>query len=105
MEGVTKNEAGMTSLTIRTTARCEMIDITERVAAAIRETGIKTGICRLFVPHTTAAVTINENADPDVQRDILAALDRIVPLADRYRHAEGNAAAHVKASLDRKSVV
>ncbi|MCX5822194.1 MAG: secondary thiamine-phosphate synthase enzyme YjbQ [Deltaproteobacteria bacterium] len=99
MEGVTKNEAGMTSLTILTTARCEMIDITERVAAAILETGIKTGICRLFVPHTTAAVTINENADPDVQRDILAALDRIVPLTDHYRHAEGNAAAHVKASL------
>jgi secondary thiamine-phosphate synthase enzyme len=76
-----------------------MIDITERVAAAIRETGIQNGVCRLFVPHTTAAVTINENADPDVQRDILAALDRIVPLADGYRHAEGNAAAHIKASL------
>lgn len=89
----------MTLLTIRTTARCEMIDITERVAAAIREMGIQNGVCRLFVPHTTAAVTINENADPDVPRDILAALDRIVPLADRYRHAEGNAAAHIKASL------
>jgi secondary thiamine-phosphate synthase enzyme len=90
----------MTSLTIQTTARFEMIDITERVAAAIRETGIKkNGICHLFVPHTTAAVTINENADPDVQRDILAAMDRIVPLTDHYRHAEGNAAAHVKASL------
>ncbi len=89
----------MTSLTIRTTARCEMIDITERVTAAIREMGIQSGICRLFVPHTTAAVTINENADPDVPRDILDALDRIVPLADRYRHAEGNAAAHIKASL------
>jgi secondary thiamine-phosphate synthase enzyme len=99
MESATKKEAGMTLLTIRTTARCEMIDITERVAEAIREIGIKNGICHLFVPHTTAAVTINENADPDVQRDILAALDRIIPLADRYRHAEGNAAAHVKASL------
>ena len=89
----------MTLLTIGTTARCEMIDITERVVAAIRETGIKNGICHLFVPHTTAAVTINENADPDVRRDILATLDRIVPLTDHYRHAEGNAAAHVKASL------
>ncbi|MCX5820620.1 MAG: secondary thiamine-phosphate synthase enzyme YjbQ [Deltaproteobacteria bacterium] len=89
----------MTSFTIRTTARCEMIDITGLVAAAIREKGIKNGICRVFVPHTTAAVTINENADPDVPQDILAALDRIVPLADRYRHAEGNAAAHIKASL------
>jgi secondary thiamine-phosphate synthase enzyme len=99
MGGTTKKEAEMTLLTIRTTARCEMIDITERVAAAIRETGIKNGVCRLFVPHTTAAVTINENADPDVQRDILAALDRIVPLTDHYRHAEGNAAAHIRASL------
>ena len=89
----------MTSLTIRTTARCEMIDITGLVAAAIREKGINNGICHVFVPHTTAAVTINENADPDVPQDILAALDRIVPLADHYLHAEGNAAAHIKASL------
>jgi secondary thiamine-phosphate synthase enzyme len=89
----------MKSFTIRTTARCEMIDVTGLVAAAIREKGIQNGICHVFVPHTTAAVTINENADPDVPRDILAALDRIVPLANGYRHAEGNAAAHVKASL------
>jgi secondary thiamine-phosphate synthase enzyme len=89
----------MTLLTIRTTARCEMIDITDRVAALVKESGLQDGICCLFVPHTTAAVTINENADPDVPRDILAALDRIVPLADRYRHAEGNAAAHIKTSL------
>lgn len=89
----------MRSLTLRTTAKCEMIDITKRVAAAVKEMGAKEGICHLFVTHTTAAVTINENADPDVPRDILAALDRIVPLNDRYRHAEGNAAAHIKASL------
>jgi secondary thiamine-phosphate synthase enzyme len=89
----------MTLLTIRTTARCEMIDITDRVAALVKESGLQDGICCLFVPHTTAAVTINENADPDVPRDILAALDRIVPLADCYRHAEGNAAAHIKTSL------
>ncbi len=89
----------MTSFTIRTTASVEMIDITDRVAAAVSESGVKNGFCRVFIPHTTAAVTINENADPDVPRDILAALDRIVPLSDRYRHAEGNAAAHIKASL------
>jgi len=89
----------MTKLTIQTTARCEMIDITDRVAALVKKSGLQEGICRLFVPPTTAAVTINENADPDVPRDILAALDRIVPLADRYRHAEGNAAAHIKTSL------
>jgi len=89
----------MTSVTIRTTASVEMIDITDRVAAAVSESGVKNGFCRVFIPHTTAAVTINENADPDVPRDILAALDRIVPLSNRYRHAEGNAAAHIKASL------
>lgn len=89
----------MIQLTIRTTAGTEMIDITDRVAAAVGESGIKNGFCRVFVPHTTAAVTINENADPDVPRDILAALDRIVPLSAGYRHAEGNAAAHIKASL------
>jgi len=89
----------MTSFTIRTTASVEMIDITDHVAAAVSESGVKNGFCRVFIPHTTAAVTINENADPDVPRDILAALDRIVPLSNRYRHAEGNAAAHIKASL------
>ena len=89
----------MTSFTIKTSARFEMIDITGRVAALVRESGIKQGVCHAFVPHTTAAVTVNENADPDVPRDILTALDRIVPLSDRYRHAEGNSAAHIKASL------
>ena len=89
----------MTRFTLRTNARCEMIDITDRVAILLKESGIRDGNCRVFVPHTTAAVTINENADPDVPRDILASLDRIVPLSDHYRHAEGNAAAHVKASL------
>jgi len=89
----------MTHLTIKTAARFEMIDITGRVAALVRESGIKQGVCHAFVPHTTAAVTINENADPDVPRDILAALERIVPLSENYLHAEGNAAAHVKASL------
>jgi secondary thiamine-phosphate synthase enzyme len=76
-----------------------MIDITASVAEEVRKSGIKEGICHLFVPHTTAAITINENADPDVPRDILTALDRLIPLSDRYRHAEGNAAAHIKASL------
>lgn len=89
----------MTKFTVRTNARCEMIDITDRVATLVRESGLQDGICRVFVPHTTAALTINENADPDVPRDILDSLDRVVPLSNRYRHAEGNAAAHVKASL------
>jgi len=94
----------MTLLTVKTSARFEMIDITGRVAAVVRESGIKQGTCHVFVPHTTAAVTINENADPDVPRDILAALDRIVPLSEGYRHAEGNSAAHIKASLFGASV-
>lgn len=89
----------MTSLTIITQTQCEMIDITGRIAERVRESGIREGFCQIFIPHTTAAVTINENADPDVPRDILMALDRIVPLSDGYRHTEGNAAAHIKASL------
>lgn len=89
----------MTTLTIRTQSRCEMIDITERIAEKVRESGIREGLCRVFIPHTTAAVTINENADPDVPLDILAALDGIVPLSGHYRHTEGNSAAHIKASL------
>jgi secondary thiamine-phosphate synthase enzyme len=96
---VFEKERIMTHLTVKTTARFEMIDITSRVEAAVRESGITDGICHVFVPHTTAAVTINENADPDVPRDILTALDRIVPVSGSYRHAEGNAAAHAKASL------
>jgi secondary thiamine-phosphate synthase enzyme len=76
-----------------------MIDITDRIAEDVRKSGIKDGTCHLFTLHTTAAITINENADPDVPRDILAALDRLIPLSDHYRHAEGNAAAHIKASL------
>ena len=76
-----------------------MIDITDRVSDIVRESKIRSGMCYVFVPHTTAAVTINENADPSVPRDILAELDKVIPLNDNYRHMEGNAAAHIKASL------
>ena len=86
-------------LTIKTSVRAEMIDITGMVRSAIRDSRVENGLCYVFVPHTTAAVTINENADPDVQRDILTAMDKAVPWQDQYRHREGNAAAHVKASL------
>ena len=89
----------MKQFTVRTNARAEMIDITDRIRALLREKRIKNGICHVFVPHTTAAVTINENADPDVPRDILMELDKIVPLNDHYRHSEGNSAAHIKASM------
>nr|MDA8126198.1 secondary thiamine-phosphate synthase enzyme YjbQ [Deltaproteobacteria bacterium] len=89
----------MQTLTITTRARFEMLDITEPVAALVRKSGISQGSCHVFVPHTTAAVTINENADPDVPQDILTGLDRIIPLSAGYRHGEGNSAAHIKASL------
>jgi secondary thiamine-phosphate synthase enzyme len=85
--------------TVRTGARSEMIDITGRIRALLKESKMRSGICHVFVPHTTAAVTINENADPDVPRDILMELDKIVPLNDHYRHGEGNSAAHIKSSL------
>ena len=84
---------------MRTNARSEMIDITGRIRALLKESKMRSGICHVFVPHTTAAVTINENADPDVPRDILMELDKIVPLNDHYRHGEGNSAAHIKSSI------
>ena len=89
----------MKEISVETHSRVEMIDITASVQKSIREEKIEKGICLVYTPHTTAAITINENADPDVPRDILAALDRAVPLSANYRHAEGNSAAHVKSSL------
>jgi secondary thiamine-phosphate synthase enzyme len=89
----------MNQFSVKTGARFEMIDITDRVSAIVRESKIRSGISYVFVPHTTAAVTINENADPSVPRDIIAELDKVIPLNDNYRHMEGNAAAHIKASM------
>jgi secondary thiamine-phosphate synthase enzyme len=87
------------TLEIASSKQTEMLDITREVRQAIREAGIDSGLAVLFVPHTTAAVTINENADPDVVRDMLMELNKIVPFDDHYRHAEGNSAAHLKSSL------
>jgi secondary thiamine-phosphate synthase enzyme len=81
-----------------------MIDITSEVAEAIRQEKVSEGIAVVFVPHTTAAVTINENADPDVVRDILAETSKIVPFDDHYDHSEGNSAAHIKTCLVGPSV-
>jgi len=89
----------MTTITIDTRQRTELIDITPQLRAAIRSIGITEGLVIVFTPHTTAAVTINENADPDVARDLVAALNQLVPFDNHYRHAEGNSAAHVKSSL------
>lgn len=79
------------------------VDITAQVAAAVRAGGLKDGICHIFVAHTTAGVTINENADPDVVGDMLAGINKMVP-AIAYRHSEGNSPAHIKASLLGSSV-
>jgi secondary thiamine-phosphate synthase enzyme len=84
---------------VRTRARTELIDITSSISEIVGESGIAEGVCHIFVPHTTAAITINEKADPAVAKDIVAALGRIVPEGWDYRHAEGNADAHMKASL------
>ncbi|HPB40500.1 MAG TPA: secondary thiamine-phosphate synthase enzyme YjbQ, partial [Flexilinea sp.] len=85
--------------TLQSSGRSQLIDITSRVREAVTASGIREGLCTIFIPHTTAAVTINENADPDVARDFLYELDKIVPWQDGYRHAEGNSAAHLKSSL------
>jgi secondary thiamine-phosphate synthase enzyme len=76
-----------------------MVDITDQVSRVVADSGIDEGICYVYVPHTTAALTINENADPTVRSDILSWLDKAVPWGDGYQHSEGNAAAHIKASL------
>ena len=89
----------MDQFIVKTHARFEMIDITGDVRSVLKKRGMRNGACYIFVPHTTAAVTINENADPDVPKDILMEMDKIVPLFDDYRHSEGNSAAHIKASL------
>lgn len=95
----------MTSFEVHTQQRSQMIDITDQVRQAVRESGVETGSAVVFVPHTTAGITINENADPDVVHDMLAQLDAIVPWNQPfYQHGEGNSAAHVKASLMGSSV-
>jgi len=76
-----------------------MVEITEKIKDAVHDSGIRNGICTVFVPHTTAAVTINENADPDVVRDFTKEIDKVIPWENDYRHMEGNSAAHLKASI------
>jgi secondary thiamine-phosphate synthase enzyme len=88
------------TIDVRTRSRSEMVDITSQVASAVGDSGVADGVATVYVPHTTAGVTINENADPSVVHDLLAALDAAVPWRQGfYRHGEGNSAAHVKSSL------
>jgi secondary thiamine-phosphate synthase enzyme len=89
----------MDEINIRTNVQIEMIDITAAVQSNINEKKVKSGLCIIFTPHTTAAITINENADPDVPRDIISALEKAVPKNANYKHGEGNSPAHVKSSL------
>jgi secondary thiamine-phosphate synthase enzyme len=90
----------MERIEIRTTAHAEFKDITAEVQAAVARAKVASGVAHVFVPHTTAGLTINENADPDVTADILSTLERMVPWRQaHYRHSEGNSAAHIKASM------
>ncbi len=89
----------MITLEVESRQRTELIEVTAEVRRAVRASGIPEGMALLFVPHTTAAVTINENADPDVVHDMVMGLDRLVPFDGGYRHAEGNSAAHIKSTL------
>lgn len=86
-------------INVRSKQRNEFIDITDKIHEVIKETGIVSGICYIYVPHTTAGVTINEGADPSVQRDIQNTLSRLVPYEMNYSHREGNADAHIKSSI------
>ena len=86
-------------LSVRTTSRVEMVDITGQIQELVRQSGVEEGVCHLFEAHTTAGLTINENADPSVQADILMVLNRIISDQEAYRHLEGNSPAHIKASL------
>ena len=87
------------TININTSKRIEMIDITPNILQLIKEQKISEGICSIFVPHTTAAVTINENADPTVVKDMLNTLNKLIPHQNNYLHSEGNSDAHIKASL------
>lgn len=91
--------ADATTFTVKTSAHAVLVDITGHVREVLSASGRREGVVVVYVPHTTAGVTIQENADPDVQRDILTHLDKMVPWRGDYRHGEGNAAAHIKASL------
>ncbi len=91
-------------LAVKSKKQIEIIDITKEVRRMVSDLGIREGICTIFVPHTTAGITINEGADPDVMRDFVDKLDDLIPLESGYLHAEGNSAAHIKTSIVGSSV-
>ncbi len=87
------------NISIKTDTRTQLLDITSEINDQIEDSGVTQGLCFLYVPHTTAAVTINESADPDARTDIETVLNKLIPWEDGYRHLEGNSAAHVKSTL------
>ena len=89
----------MNTLSVKTNHRTQLVDITREVEQAVRESAVQSGVCHVYVPHTTAGVAINEHADPDVASDVEAIFDRLVPHKGPYRHAEGNTDSHMKAIL------
>jgi secondary thiamine-phosphate synthase enzyme len=93
----------METLRVKTTRRTQFLDVTQAVERAVAQSGVATGICYVYVPHTTAGVMINEHADPDVATDLEVVFDRFVPHSGPYRHAEGNTDSHAKAVMVRAS--
>ncbi|MCK4641220.1 MAG: secondary thiamine-phosphate synthase enzyme YjbQ [Candidatus Marinimicrobia bacterium] len=89
----------MEEISVTTGSRIEMLDITSQIRSAVSKSGTQEGVCTVYCPHTTAAITINENADPDVTADILMKLNKMIPPHKNYRHLEGNSDAHIKSSL------
>jgi secondary thiamine-phosphate synthase enzyme len=89
----------MEAIDVSTHSRTEMIDVTRQIGECVRKSGVKHGTCTIYVPHTTAAVTINEGADPSVKSDIVGTLNRLVPFEAGYSHVEGNSAAHIKSTI------
>ena len=89
----------LTKLSVNTSKHTQMLNITDLIQRCVEDSGVRSGVCTVFIPHTTAAVTINENADPDVVRDFTMEINKLVPWKDGYQHMEGNSAAHLKASM------
>ncbi len=89
----------MEKINIKTTKRVDLIDITNQIENVVSQSKVKDGVCSIFCPHTTAGLTINENADPSVRRDIINTLNRLVPESAGYSHSEGNADSHIKSSI------
>jgi len=99
LPGCARERRGMDKFRISTARRAEMVEITGHVQAAVSGAGLDDGICVVFCPHTTAGLTINENADPSVRKDMVAALNGLIPESGDYSHAEGNSDSHIKSSL------